>query len=153
MTLKKLYHWVSICTYPTPSPPPLSLNLPSKLGNEPNLRKPLGSGKNGVFPLGNASKDPSIHPAFCPRFQWTKSGPISSRAPAPSTAGSRAPDLRISSLFLPRPARLILPEEGGKRRVEGWVGRGQGPPGPRLQDQGPAKHQLLPLKRHDISGV
>lgn len=49
---------------PPPSPLLLSLNPPSKLGTEPNLRKPLGSGTNKVFPLGTASKHPSIHPAL-----------------------------------------------------------------------------------------
>lgn len=47
-----------------------------------------------------------------------------SRDPAPSTAGSRTPELRTSALSLPRPARLILAEDRGTRQTEGRQGGG-----------------------------
>ena len=60
---------------------------PSKRGTAPKLRKHLGSVTNTVFPLGTASKEPSIHPAFWLRFQWQRP-----RVPAPSSASSGPPN-------------------------------------------------------------
>lgn len=107
----------------TPNTPPLCYNLPYKLSCKLNLRKQLGPGTNDALPIGTSSKEPK-QLAFPPQSLWQKADRVSSHAPTP---GSRVPKLRISVLFLPRPARLILPGEGKAGEKE-WVGKGQGHP-------------------------
>ena len=93
---------------------------PSKLGTAPNLRKPLGSGTNAVFPLGTASKEPSIHPAFWLRFQWQRPHV---RRPAPPVQGPRTSkvSLLLTQACRPHPAR--------RRRRKAGRGLGRKEPG------------------------
>lgn len=93
-----------------------------------------------MLPIGTSSKEPK-QLAFPPQSLWQKAGRVSSHAP---TSGSRVPKLRISVLFLPRPARLILPGEGKAGEKE-WVGKGQGHPTSASVRGPPKSTNFLPL--------